>query len=433
MAVINVPMKEFLLWSNCPNNCQFCWQKKLNKPETLLTDEEKVQSIEAVMSEIDTLGYTDILIVGGEVYCPQSETVKNKLKQLFDMIISRIKEDKTRLLYINTNLLYEDLSFLEYIMYQLNVENEERKRLRFTTSFDIAGRFADDNAKTLFMNNLKYMTSAHWGVSVAVNMIMTKPFCQAIINKDFIISEFTAECHPAYINTIPYIPLGDLDPLKPTQHEILTALRTIEEDEPHYLRYYIDQYDSQQDRTLKEYRKGEGLIECSSSYLECGHNSNYTKVLDSKECFICMIKEELANDTSLRRLDDESLQRFVDEGRYIITIGDVCTKYVWDNFRQPDYMVIDGESNGDESRDIVRRIKAEGLPRKLIINESNIAEPELEDYLGRTLHNEPNHIVQVVGEEDGAFMVCMRKVQPGDILIAGDSHRKCMIYYTTDE
>lgn len=429
MAVINVPMKEFILWSNCPNNCQFCWQKKLNKPETWLTDEEKVQSIEAVMDEIDTLGYTDILIVGGEVYCPQADSVAQKLKELFDKIITRIKNDETRLLYINTNLLYEDLSFIEHYLYN-GLDGDYRSRVRFTTSYDVEGRFADEEARQLFLTNLKNLTGPHWNVTVAVNMIMTKPFCQAIMNKELVLSEFTAEYHPAYINTIPYIPLHEVDPLTPSEHEIYTALRTIEEDEPHYLRYYIEQYDTHQDRTLKEYRKGEGLVECSSSYLECGHNSNYTKVLSSKECFVCKIKEELAEDMSLRRLDDEALQQFVDENRYIITIGDVCTKYVWDNYRQPDYMVIDGESNGDESRDVVRRIKSEGLQRKLIINESPVAELELETHIRNTMHYKPNYIIQVVGEEDGAFMACMRVVRPKDILIAGDPHRKCMIYYT---
>ena len=431
MAVIDVPMKEYLLWSNCPNNCQFCWQKKMNKPETLLNDEEKIQAIDAVINDIDTIGYTDILIVGGEVYCPQTPEVTAKLYELFDMITARIRDDKTRLLYINTNLLYSDYSMLEHIIYSLEID--KRSRLRFTTSYDISGRYADESAKQVFINSLRWLVNPHWHVSTAVNMILTKPFCQAVMNKEFSLSSFVQnECEnypPSYINTIPYIPLGPDDPLKPTEHEVFTTLRMIEEDQPHYLRYYIEQYDTYQDRVLKEYRKGQGLVECSSSYLDCGHNSNYTKVFDDGSCYVCRIKDELSDTTNLKVLTDEILQQKIEEGKYIISIGDVCTAYIWSKFRKPDYIIIDGESDNDSFGDVVHMIKQNNLKRDFVINDSNIAEHDLEETISYTLHNKEDCIIQVLGEEDGAFMVCMRKGQPGDIIIAGDGHRKCMIYY----
>ena len=59
----DVPMKEFLLWANCPNHCQFCWQKKLAKDEMILTEQEKLEAIASVRYEISSLGYTDILTV----------------------------------------------------------------------------------------------------------------------------------------------------------------------------------------------------------------------------------------------------------------------------------------------------------------------------------------------------------------------------------
>ncbi len=432
MAVIEVPMKEYLLWSNCPNHCQFCWQKKLNKPETNLTDEEKIQSIGAVMADIQTLGLTDILIVGGEVYCPQSPEVTAKLYDLFDLITTRIKNGETRLLYMNTNLLYSDHTMLEHIMYSFD-NMEQRKHLRFTTSFDISGRFADETTKQTFISSLRWLVNPHWGVTTAVNMILTKPFCQAVMNKEFSISSFIQnDCgnySPTFINTIPYIPLGPDDPLKPTEHEVFTTLRMIEEDQPHYLRYYIEQYDTYQDRVLKEYRRGQGLVECSSSYLECGHNSNYTKVFDDGSCYVCRIKDELSDITSLKVLTDEILQQKINEGKYIVTIGDVCTAYVWSRFKKPDYIVIDGESSNDSYGDVIHMIKQQNLKRDFVINDSNVAEHDLEHAISNTFHKKENCILQVLGEEDGAFMVCMRKAKPGDILIAGDSHRKCMIYY----
>ena len=397
----------------------------MNKAETLLTDEEKIESITAVMEDIETLGYTDILIVGGEVYCQQSPAVADKLRELFTLIKNRIFEDKTRILYMNTNLLYEDMSMIESLLWDFS--DGYRDRVRFTTSYDIEGRFANEEARALFLKNLKNITMPHWNVTVAVNMILTKPFCNAIINKELVLSEFMREYPAKYINTIPYIPLGPDDPMKPTEHEIFATLYTIERDAPHYINYYINQYDSFQDRTLKEYRRGEGLVECTSSYSDCGHNSNYKKVLDSGECFVCKIKEELGN---LKVLTDEKLEEFVRQKRYIITIGDVCSSYIWSNFRQPDYVVFDGENNDDGYRDIIRFVREHHLTRKVLVNDTRDAGQELEHYMRMSLHDtSKTSLIQVVGEEDGAFLVAMRFAKPGDVIVSGDENRKCMVYY----
>ena len=59
------------------------------------------------------------------------------------------------LLYLNTNLLYEDLELLEGFLENIK-QNNLFERLRFTTSYDIEGRF-NKNSELLFYKNLKYL------------------------------------------------------------------------------------------------------------------------------------------------------------------------------------------------------------------------------------------------------------------------------------
>ena len=58
------------------------------------------------------------------------------------------------LLYLNTNLIYEDISGLGFV---LDLMKNKFDRLKFTTSYDLYGRFRKKFDETLFFTNLKWI------------------------------------------------------------------------------------------------------------------------------------------------------------------------------------------------------------------------------------------------------------------------------------
>ena len=68
------------------------------------------------------------------------ETVKDALKDLLKQVLHQMIDNEIELLYLNTNLLYEDTEVLDWFLDEMQ-ENELFDRLHFTTSYDIVGRF----------------------------------------------------------------------------------------------------------------------------------------------------------------------------------------------------------------------------------------------------------------------------------------------------
>ena len=461
MVVVDTPMKEFLLWSNCANNCEFCWQKKLNKEATQLTETEKLESIAAVKNEISQLGYTDILIVGGEVYCPHSDKVNKALKDLFEFIAERIKSGMTRLMYANSNLIYSDRVNLDALFTTFaGIED----KLRFTTSFDVYGRFAADSSKMQVQDNLLYIKNNYPNVHPVVNTIITKQFYEYCVNNYFDINQMVKDYNLAYVNLIPYIPLEAGDIMQASWDEIVQVLLMVEVQAPHYLRYYTEQYDIQQDRLLKEYQRGVGLVPCSSSYMDCGHNVNYSRAMDDGSCYVCKVKKLLEgkvmvySETELDEItkkmhnvikihgkegyywadkeadigviSDEMIAKYISEGYRIITIGDTCTEHVWNTHRKPDVMIIDGRAGQDMYSSALQRVRAEKLERLVIYNEDESALQALNEALEMHMCiGTKDLVIQIIGEEDGALFPAIRYSIPGDLIIAGDGSRKAMVYF----
>ena len=421
-ASTNVPMKEFLLWNNCTNNCQFCWQRKLDKPEMDLTEEEKLQAITDVRYEISGLPYTDILIVGGEVYSSHSPEVNQALQDLFQVINGRIRAGMTRQLYANTNLLYSDRTVLVSLLEAFR-GNEDK--LRLTTSYDIYGRYATEESRQLFLSNLMFIATNYPDVKPVVNCILTKQMCQHIVSGAFRIGEFYNQYNLAFINFIPYIAIDKNDVMFPTWAEVTEALLYIDTVIPHYLRYYCDQLDFLQDRVLKEYHKDVGFVECTSEYLECGHNSNYTRATEDDSCFVCKMKSTIAFEMHSENIDQVITDHLANGGK-IATVGDVCTHYVWTHFGCPDWFVFDG--NSMEDVDVMALVRQHNVPKVISHNGDMFLSEELDNAICEVLPKDTPIGVYVIGEEDAALFSMMRHAPKGTLIISGDPHDKCMKY-----
>lgn len=340
----DVPMVEYLVWSNCPNNCAFCWQKKMNDPTTLLTEQEKLQALDLCISEISKLGYTDVLVIGGEILCPHSTEVNNKLRYLFNYMAERVRAEETRFFYVNTNLIYEDRTNLNAL---LDAFEGLENRLKFTTSCDPYGRFRTKDDEHTFVVNLEYLRDNYPKINVVMNMIMTYQFFlqYKIGMEDGGMSIESMEPFGVkYINFLPYIPVENDRTMDVSKEQILTILELAEAESPGYFANYVRDYDVNQNRTLYEYHKDKGFIEATAETMECGHNKNFSKVTGDGKCYICMLKEYLANWE--HRMDGKNVRTINDPGRrghgtkipflLDVDVNEIVTVEDWDPFNIKD-------------------------------------------------------------------------------------------------
>lgn len=297
------PIIEFLLWNDCSahGKCAFCWQQAKHDCSKFLDSAEKINSINCVraflknnfarLEDGSNNKYTGnhILLVGGEIFDIEDQDVNKNLKDLITYIIELMNNEEIELLYINTNLLYKDLSTLEFLLQNI-AKNNLWDRLRFTTSWDIAGRFENEEKKAIFDHNLQFIRSKYPESHIVVNSILTKQYCEKVIEDPSFLKEFQDK-YGIKVNTIPYIVLTDW--LAPTKTQVMKALLSINSVIPNYVKDYVNNFSLPQPKFLYEYNsKDKDLIYCSSDVDKCGHSENFKNYCLTKDkCYICDIKQ----------------------------------------------------------------------------------------------------------------------------------------------
>ena len=128
-------MQEFLMWGNCTNQCDFCWQCKKRDETIFLNKEEMISCIKDTLIRLDEINDgDDVLIVGGEILATYHEEVNPYLHKLIDKCVKMLSDNRIRFLYVNTNLIYKDRTNLVYLFEAIRGYED---RLKFTTSYDI--------------------------------------------------------------------------------------------------------------------------------------------------------------------------------------------------------------------------------------------------------------------------------------------------------
>ncbi len=277
-------MQEFLLWGNCTNKCDFCWQCQKVDETIFLNKEEMILSIKETINRLDDINNgDDVLLVGGEILASYYPEVDIFIQELIYKCISMIKEDKIRFLYINTNLIYENKKNLIYLFETIKGYED---RLKFTTSYDIFGRFKTEDKRQLFLKNLEFIRDSYPKINAVVNCIITKQ----LVETDFNQEEFKDIYKIKHVNFIPYVPVPDDNVMTVNFKDIIKILARAEKRQPGYINFYINDFDYNQNKKLYQYHKNKGYEECTSKYSECHHNENFKKILNG-ECFICKLKE----------------------------------------------------------------------------------------------------------------------------------------------
>lgn len=305
---------EFLLWNNCSNNCTFCHQRNHERKidDKILTPKEQVESLKECQRFLDSNEFekgNHILLVGGEIFDIKSQIAKHALIDLLKFIKDKMCLNDIDLLYINTNLLYEDTELLNWFL-TLYQANGLLERIKFTTSYDMIGRFTSRERELLFYHNLKHLTDTYPEIHIVVNTVLTNEACKRICEdrfgadylleylKDQSKDNFTIKDWIDYfkvdINTIPYIKLDyDEAPQMPKKAIVFETLLHIDRIIPGYLKSYADNIALKQEKVLYEYNKNKKEFEyCSSKLAECGHSVNFQlSFADSNECFPCAIQK----------------------------------------------------------------------------------------------------------------------------------------------
>lgn len=280
------PIFEFLMWDNCNNHCDFCFQREECKN---LLKEQKIKSLHKVDEFLESGKFikgSHILLVGGEIFDDLS--FRDVWQEFFKRLTYRMYNNDIDLLYINTNLLYEDITLIDDLFSWVEYYNLW-ERLKFTSSYDLKGRFHTKDREQLFLDNLKKIKDLYSKCNIVVNTILTNETCEQIIADKFNPKDFCNE-YKCDINLIPYIVYTK--DLSASCSQIVKALLKTDSLIDGYLKRYYDNLNLPQEKNLYKYNalKDElDYVSCGNSV--CGHSENFKKVLDKDVCYVCMLKE----------------------------------------------------------------------------------------------------------------------------------------------
>lgn len=275
---------EFLLWDNCNNNCSFCFQRESPR---LFNKEKRKFILDEVISFINSNKFvkgSHILICGGEIFDKSNDF--DILIPFFTTLCNYMNEGIIDLLYLNTNLIYSDLKPLITVLNLIN-DNKLFDRLKFTTSYDLKGRFKKKEDEELMLSNLDFIMTTYSECKTVVNTILTKQVCEAILDDSFNLNSFMNK-YRCWINLIPYIVLDK--ELMGTRQQIFKALKKVDDIVPGYLEKYIPNMSIEQEKLLYMY-KDNAFQFCSCKIAECGHSINFKRYSDKGTCFCCDLKE----------------------------------------------------------------------------------------------------------------------------------------------
>ena len=174
---------QYQLWQDCRNGCKFCSELKQKAVD-------KIWALKFVFDKLDdpeVYDYDEVGLIGGEIFDNQLEN--SKVKDLFYKITEKISKMHFKKIYIATSLIFDIQPYLiPYINYlkKLNIID----KCLLCTSYDLKFRFNMPGKKELWEKNMLYLKENYPELNTHVETILTQYFIDAVLNKEFSISEF---------------------------------------------------------------------------------------------------------------------------------------------------------------------------------------------------------------------------------------------------
>lgn len=182
-------MIQYNLWSDCKNNCEFCFNKDRTKNVNKI---ENIKKIIELINLDEVKKYSKVSIIGGELF--DSKFDEELKKYFYNLVDTIIKKENFKELYIMTNLLYNmDLELNDFLKYINN-----RIKIVICTSYDLKGRFHTENHLKLFNKNFSYLKNKY---NMHIEIILTDIFMKSFINGSFNYKNFIKQ----YTDNIDFI------------------------------------------------------------------------------------------------------------------------------------------------------------------------------------------------------------------------------------
>lgn len=172
-------MIQFALWNTCKNNCKFCFDQYNIK------NDNKIENVKKIIDLLDKeeVKETDaISLIGGELFDTKFD---DELRNLFYVLIDKIFLLKKKL-FLMTNLIYDmDIELNPCIKHIINSGNINKTYI--CTSYDLTGRFHNQNSLELFQNNFDEMKKI---LTLHVEMVLSFSLLDAVVNNKFSLKDF---------------------------------------------------------------------------------------------------------------------------------------------------------------------------------------------------------------------------------------------------
>ena len=132
------------------------------------------------LSNTSYISGSHVMVVGGELFDKSNLDLNKKILSVFEKLFQYQLRGLIDLLYVNTNLIYEDISLLSEVLNRACHMNLN-KRLKFTTSWDKSGRFLNDKSIQVWNKNMELLTLQFHQINKVINTILTRQLCESMI------------------------------------------------------------------------------------------------------------------------------------------------------------------------------------------------------------------------------------------------------------
>lgn len=160
--------KQFCLWSNCNNKCDFCYISNASRQNT----HQKLKNIEFVRNYIkEHDDFETIGLIGGEFFQGQ---LKDCRKEFIDLICDIRDEPRFTQVWISASLLLENQ---DKALYEC-IDLLKNKDLYICTSYDSKGRFKNEE---IWWKNFR---SIYGKTKIHVETILMDAFVEEVLGSN---------------------------------------------------------------------------------------------------------------------------------------------------------------------------------------------------------------------------------------------------------